>query len=269
MVGAQRPDGGRRARSSSALVVYGFSRVPTGFLPIEDQGYLLATCSCPTAPRWSAPRTCSTRCRRSPARRPASHKVITIAGISALDNNATLANAGVAYLILKDWSVRGKQGQDLLPLFTALNKKPRRHRGGAHPRAAAAADPGHRQRRRLHHADRAARRQLRFRQAAERRPTRSSPTPRRRSGCSASCASFRADGAAIHDRGRPGQDRDAAASTSTRCSRRSAPISARPTSTSSTSSAAPSRSMCRRDAQFRLRAAGHREPDGAQPATAT
>ena len=38
--------------------------------------------------------------------------MVTIAGVSALDNNSTLANAGVAYIILKDWSERGK-GEDL------------------------------------------------------------------------------------------------------------------------------------------------------------
>ena len=32
--------------------------------------------------------------------------VVTIAGISALDNSAVLANAGVAYVVLKDWSQR-------------------------------------------------------------------------------------------------------------------------------------------------------------------
>ena len=42
------------------------------------------------------------------APRPASTRSSTIAGISALDNNATLANAGVAYIMLKDWSVRGE-----------------------------------------------------------------------------------------------------------------------------------------------------------------
>ena len=47
--------------------------------------------------------------------------MITVAGISALDNNATLANAGVAYIVLRDWSERGK-GEDLLSLFVSLNK---------------------------------------------------------------------------------------------------------------------------------------------------
>src|SRR5262249_22188401 len=36
--------------------------------------------------------------------------------VSALDNNATLANAGVAYVVLKDWSVR----DDLRTVFARL-----------------------------------------------------------------------------------------------------------------------------------------------------
>src|SRR5262249_17907430 len=42
-------------------------------------------------------------------------------GISALDNSASLANAGVAYLVLKDWSERGA-GQDLRSLVVGLNQ---------------------------------------------------------------------------------------------------------------------------------------------------
>jgi HAE1 family hydrophobic/amphiphilic exporter-1 len=49
-------------------------------------------------------------------------QVITIAGISALDNSSSLANAGVAYLILKEWSARGP-GEDLRSLFVGLNEK--------------------------------------------------------------------------------------------------------------------------------------------------
>jgi hydrophobic/amphiphilic exporter-1 (mainly G- bacteria), HAE1 family len=52
---------------------------------------------------------------------PGVDKVITIAGMSALDNNASLANAGVVYIILKDWSVRGKK-EGLLPMIESLNR---------------------------------------------------------------------------------------------------------------------------------------------------
>jgi hydrophobic/amphiphilic exporter-1 (mainly G- bacteria), HAE1 family len=46
--------------------------------------------------------------------------VVTIAGVSPLENSATLSSAGVAYIILKDWSARG-EGEDLRALFTGLN----------------------------------------------------------------------------------------------------------------------------------------------------
>jgi HAE1 family hydrophobic/amphiphilic exporter-1 len=53
---------------------------------------------------------------------PGVEEVISIAGISALDSSSSLANAGVAYLILKDWSVRGP-GEDLRSLVVGLNQK--------------------------------------------------------------------------------------------------------------------------------------------------
>ncbi|MGO8366788.1 hypothetical protein, partial [Rhizobium johnstonii] len=49
-------------------------------------------------------------------------QVLTISGISVLDNNASLQNAGVAYVVLKDWDESGKQkGQDLLSIYQHLN----------------------------------------------------------------------------------------------------------------------------------------------------
>ncbi|MBZ0147224.1 MAG: efflux RND transporter permease subunit, partial [Pseudorhodoplanes sp.] len=101
--------------------VYGFSRIPTGFLPIEDQGYLLAAVQLPDG--GSLQRTQSTMDKVTDIARkvPSVKQVITIAGVSALDNNASLANGAVAYIMLDDWSERGK-GRDLLSLYTTLNK---------------------------------------------------------------------------------------------------------------------------------------------------
>jgi len=48
---------------------------------------------------------------------PTSPPWIGISGISVLDNSATLANAGVAYVVLKDWSER----DDLLTLYTRIS----------------------------------------------------------------------------------------------------------------------------------------------------
>ena len=109
-----------------ALVVivgtlYFFSRIPTGFIPIEDQGYMLATVQLPDGASLERTQKVLDRVGTLIGKTPGVDKVVTIAGMSALDNNATLANAGVAYIILKDWSVRGKK-EGLLPMFDSLNR---------------------------------------------------------------------------------------------------------------------------------------------------
>ncbi|MDE2379109.1 efflux RND transporter permease subunit [Bradyrhizobium sp.] len=101
---------------------YGLSRVPTGFLPIEDQGYLIAAVQLPDGAALERTQAVLDKVSEITSRTPGVAQVITIAGISALDNNASLANAGVAYVILKDWSARGK-GEDLRSLVFGLNDK--------------------------------------------------------------------------------------------------------------------------------------------------
>jgi hydrophobic/amphiphilic exporter-1 (mainly G- bacteria), HAE1 family len=101
---------------------YGLSRVPTGFIPIEDQGYLLVAVQLPDGAALDRTQRVLERVSDIAARHPGVDQVISIAGISALDSSSSLANAGVAYLILKEWSARGA-GQDLRSLFVGLNEK--------------------------------------------------------------------------------------------------------------------------------------------------
>jgi HAE1 family hydrophobic/amphiphilic exporter-1 len=105
-----------------ALSVYGLSRVPTGFLPIEDQGYLIAAVQLPDGASLDRTQQALGKVADIAGRTPGVAQVITIAGISALDNSASLANAGVAYIVLKDWDARGK-GEDLRSLVYGLNDK--------------------------------------------------------------------------------------------------------------------------------------------------
>jgi len=102
------------------FTLYGFSRIPTGFIPIEDQGYMLAAVQLPDGASLERTQAVLDRVNEIAHKTPGVDKVITIAGISVLDNSVSLSSAGVAYIILKDWSVRGK-AQGLLPIFTALN----------------------------------------------------------------------------------------------------------------------------------------------------
>jgi HAE1 family hydrophobic/amphiphilic exporter-1 len=101
---------------------YGLSRVPTGFLPIEDQGYLIAAVQLPDGAALDRTQKVLDRVSDIVGQTPGVSQVITIAGISALDNSASLANAGVAYVILKDWEARGP-GEDLRSLVIGLNQK--------------------------------------------------------------------------------------------------------------------------------------------------
>jgi HAE1 family hydrophobic/amphiphilic exporter-1 len=100
---------------------YGLSRVPTGFLPIEDQGYLLAAVQLPDGASLDRTQQVMDRVSEISGKTPGVARVLGISGISALDNSASLANAGVAYLVLKDWSERGA-GEDLRSLVVGLNQ---------------------------------------------------------------------------------------------------------------------------------------------------
>lgn len=101
---------------------YGLSRVPTGFLPIEDQGYLIAAVQLPDGASLERTQKVLDKAAETIKATPGVQQVITIAGISALDNSASLANAGVAYIILKDWEARGN-GEDLRSLVYGLNDR--------------------------------------------------------------------------------------------------------------------------------------------------
>jgi hydrophobic/amphiphilic exporter-1 (mainly G- bacteria), HAE1 family len=122
--------GGMVARSGAmcavALIViagagWGLTRIPTGFLPIEDQGYVLVIAQLPDGASLMRTQRVLDQVTEIARKNRAVENVIAISGVSALDNNSTLANSGVVYLVLKDWSVRGK-GEDLLSLFQQFNR---------------------------------------------------------------------------------------------------------------------------------------------------
>ncbi len=104
-----------------AISIYGFIRIPTSFLPVEDQGYFLASVQLPDGASLARTQKALDKVSAIASKTPGVRQVITIAGISVLDNSSSLANAGVAYIILNDWSERGK-GEDLRSLFVGLNQ---------------------------------------------------------------------------------------------------------------------------------------------------
>ena len=99
------------ARSGAMCVValivivaagYGLSRAPTGFLPIEDQGYTLALVQLPDGASLERTKRAMAEVSEIAGKVPGVDQVIAISGVSALDNSSTLANAGVAHIVVKD-----------------------------------------------------------------------------------------------------------------------------------------------------------------------
>ncbi|MBL7478860.1 efflux RND transporter permease subunit [Legionella bononiensis] len=103
-----------------ALAIFGLTRIPTGFIPIEDQGYLVLSVQLPDGSSLGRTDAVLNELTKKVSRIDGIENVIAIDGISLLDNNSSLANSGVMYLIFKDWSLRGKS-ENLLALYTKLN----------------------------------------------------------------------------------------------------------------------------------------------------
>ena len=108
---------------------WGIARLPTAFIPNEDQGYALVGVQLPDGASLERTQAALEKATRIALDTPGVDQVVQIAGISVLDNSASLANAGVGYVMLKDWGERGKaKGQDIRTILThiqgALDKLP-------------------------------------------------------------------------------------------------------------------------------------------------
>jgi hydrophobic/amphiphilic exporter-1 (mainly G- bacteria), HAE1 family len=100
--------------------VWAFSRVPTGFIPYEDQGYMLAIVQLPDGASLGRTQDALAHVSTLARKNPGVKEVVSIAGVSPLDNNSSLSSSGIAYIILKDWAVRGKK-YDLRHMLAGLN----------------------------------------------------------------------------------------------------------------------------------------------------
>ena len=104
------------------VAVYGLTRIPTAFLPTEDQGYLIVAAQLPDGASKERTDAVLQKIQGIASKIPGVEHVVTVSGISILDNRASLANAGVAFVVLKDWDVRLKEpGQDVRSIGLRLN----------------------------------------------------------------------------------------------------------------------------------------------------
>jgi hydrophobic/amphiphilic exporter-1 (mainly G- bacteria), HAE1 family len=101
--------------------LFGLTRLPTGFLPLEDQGYFLVSVQLPDSASLSRTKAVLDQVQKAVSAVAGVQDVICISGISVLDNSASLSNAGVAYVVLKDWSERKSADEGLLGMYRSLS----------------------------------------------------------------------------------------------------------------------------------------------------
>ncbi len=105
----------------AGISIWGVARLPTAFIPIEDQGYVIIGVQLPDGASLERTQSALDEATKIARATPGVDQVIEISGISVLDNSASLASAGAVYVILKDWGVRGKTpGEDLRSIYGHL-----------------------------------------------------------------------------------------------------------------------------------------------------
>ena len=111
------------ALSLGGGAIWGLGRLPTAFIPIDDQGYLIGAVQLPDGASLGRTTTSLQEVTKIALQVPGVDQVIAISGLSLLDNSAQLPNAGACWFMLKPFSVRGKaKDQDLISIYENLTK---------------------------------------------------------------------------------------------------------------------------------------------------
>ncbi|MCE5335363.1 MAG: multidrug efflux RND transporter permease subunit [Desulfobacteraceae bacterium] len=88
-----------------AVTLWGFLSLPTGFLPTEDQGYVVASVQLPDSASQERTRETIRKMNAIIGNTPGIADWITIGGYSVLDGTV-IPNAAAFYIVFKDWSER-------------------------------------------------------------------------------------------------------------------------------------------------------------------
>jgi HAE1 family hydrophobic/amphiphilic exporter-1 len=108
----------------AAVGIWGIARLPTAFIPNEDQGYLMIGAQLPDGAALGRTTVALDRAAKIALDTPGVENTIAISGSSVLDNFADLANAGVIFVTLKPWDERSKaKGTDILSIAKHLQDK--------------------------------------------------------------------------------------------------------------------------------------------------
>lgn len=93
--------------------------VPGGFVPPEDQGYLISALALPDGASLQRTEKAGLGFQESLVKNPAVDKVFVIAGNDIIGGGMR-SNAGTVFIPLKDWSVREQDSNALAKIFTGL-----------------------------------------------------------------------------------------------------------------------------------------------------
>jgi len=90
------------------LLTYGiYSRIPAGFLPVEDQGYFFAVIQLPDGASLQRTEQVAEKVRHILAAQPGVKEVIPVTGTNFL-TGANQSNSAVEFALLKPWNERGR-----------------------------------------------------------------------------------------------------------------------------------------------------------------
>ena len=93
--------------AAAVAVTYGlYSRIPAGFLPVEDQGYFFAVMQLPDGAALQRTEQVAETVRKILAAEDGVQSVVTVSGLNFL-TGANQSNAAAAFAILKPWEQRG------------------------------------------------------------------------------------------------------------------------------------------------------------------
>ena len=91
-----------------SVTFWGFSSLPTGFLPTEDQGYCIVSVQLPGAASQARTHEVVEKINEILKDTPGVADWLAFGGMSILDN-ANLSNAAAVFIIYKDWAERGEE----------------------------------------------------------------------------------------------------------------------------------------------------------------
>ena len=104
-----------------AASLIGLMFVPSGFIPNEDQGYLVVSTTLPDAASLQRTEDGMKKAVDVIKKVPGVDTVVVIGGINLLNNSSSQSNAGGLYVIMKKWEERGK-GEGLRDIYNNMNQ---------------------------------------------------------------------------------------------------------------------------------------------------